>query len=60
MAAVPKRKISRTRRNKRRTHWKLRAATITSCSNCGQPARPHRVCKSCGYYRGRAYLEPSD
>ena len=60
MAAVPKRRISRTRRDKRRTHWKLRAATVTSCFNCGQPARPHRVCRSCGHYRGRAYLEPAD
>ena len=60
MAAVPKRRISRTRRDKRRTHWKLRAPAVTYCSNCGQPARPHRVCKSCGHYRGRSYLEPAD
>jgi large subunit ribosomal protein L32 len=60
MAAVPKRRISRTRRDKRRTHWKLKAAAVSTCQNCGQPARPHRVCKSCGHYRGRAYLEPAD
>ena len=60
MAAVPKRRISRTRRDKRRTHWKLKATGVSTCPNCGQPARPHRVCKSCGNYRGRAYLEPVD
>ena len=60
MAAVPKRRISRTRRDKRRTHWKLKAFATGMCTNCGQPARPHRVCKSCGHYRGRAYLEPAD
>ena len=57
MPAVPKRKISRTRRDKRRTHWKLSAPTFSSCSNCGQPARPHIVCRSCGQYRGRTYME---
>jgi large subunit ribosomal protein L32 len=58
MAAVPKRRISRSRRDKRRTHWKLKAPTVSACSHCGQPARPHRVCTSCGYYRGREYIEP--
>ena len=58
MAAVPKRRISRTRRDKRRTHWKMKKPTFTSCAHCGQPARPHRVCASCGYYRGREYIEP--
>ena len=57
MAAVPKRRISRTRRDKRRTHWKAKAATITTCSHCGQRAVPHRVCQSCGTYRGREYVE---
>lgn len=60
MAAVPKRRISRTRRDKRRTHWKLKATASSTCASCGQPARPHRVCKSCGQYRGRSYVEPAD
>ena len=58
MAAVPKRRISRTRRDKRRTHWKAKAPTVVACAHCGQPAMPHRVCGSCGYYRGREYVEP--
>ena len=57
MPAVPKRRISRTRRNKRRTHWKMAAPATTTCSHCGQPAMPHRVCSSCGFYRGREYAE---
>ncbi|MDA0336128.1 MAG: 50S ribosomal protein L32 [bacterium] len=60
MAAVPKRRISRTRRDKGRTHWKITPCAVSTCGNCGQPARPHRVCKSCGHYRGRAYLESAD
>jgi large subunit ribosomal protein L32 len=58
MAAVPKRRISRTRRDKRRTHWKMTSPPLSTCSHCGQPARPHWVCKSCGYYRGREYMVP--
>ncbi|MGB0604844.1 MAG: 50S ribosomal protein L32 [Candidatus Latescibacterota bacterium] len=58
MASVPKRRISRTRRDKRRTHWKIKAAARSTCASCGQPALPHRVCSSCGTYRGREYVEP--
>ena len=58
MPAVPKRRISRTRRDKRRTHWKLRAPALCTCAHCGQPAMPHRVCSSCGFYRGREYIVP--
>ena len=58
MPAVPKRRISRSRRDKRRTHWKLRAPGLSTCAHCGQPAMPHRVCNSCGFYRGREYMAP--
>jgi large subunit ribosomal protein L32 len=58
MAAVPKRKISRTRRGKRRTHWKLSMPAMSKCAHCGQAAVPHRVCASCGFYRGREYAKP--
>jgi large subunit ribosomal protein L32 len=51
--AHPKRKISKTRRDKRRTHYKLTASTVSECSNCGAPVLMHRVCGECGYYRGK-------
>ena len=36
--AVPKRKVSRQRRDKRRSsHWKLTAPGIVKCPNCGEP-----------------------
>ena len=56
MAACPKRRISRTRRDKRRTHWKI-SPSVKDVSNYGDPCRPHRVCPSCGFYRGRQYLD---
>jgi large subunit ribosomal protein L32 len=55
--AVPKRKTSKTRRDKRRTHWKLPAQAVTACPQCGQPRRPHHICPTCGTYKGRE-VEP--
>jgi large subunit ribosomal protein L32 len=55
--AHPKRKISKTRRDKRRTHYKATAPTLSSCSNCGSPTLYHRVCGECGFYRGKQAIE---
>ncbi len=53
----PKHKISNTRRDKRRTHYKAEAPTFSLCSNCGAPVLYHRVCPECGYYRGKPAIE---
>lgn len=50
--AHPKRRHSSTRRDKRRTHYKAAIPTVSTCKNCGSPILSHRVCGSCGYYRG--------
>ena len=54
--ALPKRKHSKARRDKSRTHWKLAAPSLTKCPQCAQPVIPHRVCAKCGFYRGRQVL----
>lgn len=51
--ALPKRKHSKARRDKSRTHWKLAMPVLTKCPQCAQPILPHRACPSCGHYRGR-------
>jgi len=56
----PKRKISKTRRDKRRTHDKAVTPAVGSCSNCGSPVLWHRVCPECGYYRGQLAVEPKN
>jgi len=56
----PKRKISKTRRDKRRTHDKAATPTVASCSNCGSSVLWHRVCPECGYYRGLLAIEPKN
>ncbi|MDO5754922.1 MAG: 50S ribosomal protein L32 [Tissierellia bacterium] len=55
--AVPKRRTSKTRKNKRRaSSYKLPLVTIHTCPNCHEPKLPHRVCKSCGHYKGEEVL----
>lgn len=54
--ALPKRKHSKARRDKSRTHWKLTMASLSKCPQCARPVMPHRVCPRCGYYRGRQVL----
>lgn len=52
--AVPKRKVSKARRDKRRSsHWKLDMPALVKCPHCGEYNLPHRVCKACGYYDGK-------
>jgi large subunit ribosomal protein L32 len=55
--AHPKHKISKSRRDKRRTHDKAVAPTLGVCSNCGSGIRLHTVCGECGYYRGKLAIE---
>jgi large subunit ribosomal protein L32 len=50
--AVPQRRTSKTRKNKRRTHFKLQVPGMVKCSECGEMKLAHRVCKSCGTYKG--------
>ena len=58
--AVPKKKISKSRRDQRRSHDALALAPFVECSNCGEFKRPHHVCSSCGHYREREVVEASE
>ena len=51
--AVPKKKTSKARRDKRRAQHKIEAPRLNVCPQCGRPKRPHRVCPTCHTYRGR-------
>ncbi|CZQ94679.1 ribosomal protein l32p [Trichococcus palustris] len=55
--AVPKRRTSKARKAKRRTHFKLEIPGLNSCPNCGELKKSHHVCASCGYYDGVAVIE---
>ncbi|HMN24590.1 MAG: 50S ribosomal protein L32 [Ignavibacteriaceae bacterium] len=56
--AHPKRKISKSRRDKRRTHYKAVAPSLSTCANCGDMKLAHRACPSCGYYNERSVFIP--
>ncbi|MDP2647827.1 MAG: 50S ribosomal protein L32 [Candidatus Yanofskybacteria bacterium] len=51
--AVPRHHLSKGRQGRRRSHLALKAMTLIACSHCKKSISPHRVCKFCGYYRGR-------
>ena len=54
--AVPKKKVSKARRDKRRSNnWKLVFPGMSECSNpeCHEYVLAHHVCKACGYYNGK-------
>lgn len=55
--ATPKRRHSKTRRNKRRAHDALSRVGTSVCTNCGDQKLPHRACPHCGYYRDREVIE---
>jgi large subunit ribosomal protein L32 len=55
--AVPKRKTSKSKRDKRRTHKKIKAPNTATCPQCGEAVLPHHACPSCGTYKGRNVIE---
>ncbi len=58
--AVPKRKTSKSRRDKRRTHWKLASRGMALCPRCQEAKFPHRICRKCGYYKDSQVLEAKE
>ena len=56
--AVPKRKHSQARRDKRRSNvWKLQLPAFSKCTQCGELKMPQRVCPHCGYYKGKEVVK---
>ena len=56
--AVPKRKQSQSRRDKRRSStWKLDPPAMVKCPHCGDYKLAHRVCSACGYYDGKEVVK---
>ena len=58
--AVPKSKITKSRRNMRRAHDALPSSLYEECANCGELKRPHHVCSACGYYNAREVVKADD
>lgn len=58
--AVPKHKISKARRDKRRANWKLAIPGMVKCPKCGEFKMPHRVCQACGSYNGKEVIAKAE
>ncbi len=56
--AVPKKKVSVSRRNMRRSADALKAPTYVEDKKSGEWRRPHHVDLKSGMYRGRQILAP--
>ena len=54
---LPKKRHSKQRGRKRRTHWKLSALNLAPCPQCKQLKIAHQICKVCGYYKGKQVVE---
>ncbi|MCJ7772466.1 MAG: 50S ribosomal protein L32 [Desulfobacterales bacterium] len=57
---VPKRKTSKSKRDKRRTHQKIDAPNVSACPECGEAKLPHHACPACGSYKGRTVIETEE
>ena len=55
--AVPKRRTSKQRKRKRRGAMKAEMPTVNRCAKCGDPKQPHKVCPTCGTYRGEQVIQ---
>jgi len=58
--AVPKRKVSPTRRGKRRSADALKPQAYVEDKDSGELRRPHHIDLKTGMYRGRQILEPQE
>ena len=55
--AVPKKKVSKARRDKRRSNvWKLDVPGMAKCPTCGEYNLTHRVCSNGGKYNGEVIV----
>ncbi|MCL4200479.1 50S ribosomal protein L32 [Patescibacteria group bacterium] len=56
MTPLPKRRASKRRQGKRDASIRMKLPGLLICPNCGKLRIPHRACKYCGFYAGRAVV----
>ena len=55
--AVPRHKHTRSSVGQRRMHIFIKPAVLTNCKKCGKPVMPHTICRYCGYYKDREFID---
>ena len=58
--AVPKRKTSKSRRNKRRSHHRIPSQNVIEDKKSGEYRLSHHIDLKTGMYKGRQVLDPKD
>ena len=58
--AVPKRKTSKSRRQQRRSHHKLKQINVVEDKKSGEFRLSHHVDLKTGFYKGRLVFEPKE
>ncbi len=53
---LPAKRITSTRRDRRRSHHALSATFAGVCAKCGTPALAHIMCSNCGFYKGKEVM----
>ena len=56
--AVPKRKTSKSKRDKRRSHHRIKSANIIEDKKSGEFRLSHHVDLKTGFYKGRQVFDP--
>ena len=54
----PKRRHSKSRGRKRRTHYKASLPALMKCPNCSEMKLRHQVCQKCGFYNDITVIIP--
>ena len=58
--AVPKRKTSKSRRDKRRSHIRFSAKNVLEDKKSGEYRLSHHMDLKTGFYKGRQVLDPTE
>ena len=53
---VPRAHSTRGQKGRRRSHLRLTAKALVSCTHCQKPVLPHKVCSYCGYYGSKEVI----
>ena len=55
--AVPKRKTAKSAtRSRRSANMQITSNGLVECPQCHELKEPHKVCPTCGFYKGRQVL----
>jgi large subunit ribosomal protein L32 len=56
MGALPKQRVSKARKGRRRSHFRLDLPQLEACPKCKTMKVAHHVCPECGTYRGKIQI----